>query len=179
MDIFYSNNINDNIIELSVSESHHCMKVMRKKRGDTVIVLDGNGCRYIATIIEVDKLFEIEYHKKEKENLVLEKPLHVLDIAKDFLHKNNIFNVSFIDSNKVYNKLNKPYDLVVSLRSWGFLVDLDEYLDFVNANLVLNGTVIIDINKRTLWKKKFEKYFNNTRIINEYVAHYRMIGTKK
>ena len=37
------------------------------------------------TIIEVDKLFEIEYHKKEKENLVLEKPLHVLDIAKDFL----------------------------------------------------------------------------------------------
>ena len=37
MDIFYSNNINDNIIELSVSESHHCMKVMRKKRGDTVI----------------------------------------------------------------------------------------------------------------------------------------------
>ena len=131
------------------------------------------------SIIEVDKLSEIKYHKKEKENLILKKPLHVLDLAKDFLHKNNTFNVSFIDSNKVYNKLNKPYDLVVSLRSWGFLVDLDEYLDFVNENLALNGTVIIDINKRTIWKKKFERYFNNTKIINEYVAHHRMIGTKK
>ena len=131
------------------------------------------------SIIEVDRLLEIEFHNKKQKNVVLEQPLHVLNLAKDFLHKNNTFNVSFIDSNKVYNKLNKPYDLVVSLRSWGFLVDLDQYLDFVNENLALNGTVIIDINKRTLWKNKFEKYFNNTRVINEYVAHYRMIGNKK
>ena len=71
MDIFYSNNINDNIIELSASESHHCMKVMRKKRGDLVIVLDGNGCRYIATIIEVDKkniLLEIKNKDKIPQN---------------------------------------------------------------------------------------------------------------
>jgi len=71
MDIFYSDNINDNIIELSVAESRHCIKVMRKKRGDTVIVLDGNGCRYTATIIEVDKkniLLEIKDIDKIPQN---------------------------------------------------------------------------------------------------------------
>ena len=131
------------------------------------------------SIVEVNELLTIEHHKKEKKNIILDEPLHVLDAGKEFLHKNNISNVTFIDSKNVYNKLNKPYDLVISIRSWGFLVDFDDYVDFVNHNMTLNGIVITDINKRTVWKRKFEKYFNNTRVVKEYVAHYRMIGTRK
>jgi len=55
MDIFYSNNINNNFIELSASESHHCAKVMRKKKGDLLTVLDGKGSKYTAIIIKADK----------------------------------------------------------------------------------------------------------------------------
>jgi len=55
MDIFYSDNINNNFIELSESESHHCAKVMRKKKGDLVSVLDGKGSKYTALIIQADK----------------------------------------------------------------------------------------------------------------------------
>ena len=55
MDIFYSDNINNNFIELSESESHHFAKVMRKKKGDLVLVLDGKGSKYTALIIEADK----------------------------------------------------------------------------------------------------------------------------
>jgi len=71
MDIFYSDKINGNIIEFSKAESHHCIKVMRKKRGDSVIVLDGNGGKYTAVIIEVDKkntLLEVSDKDKVVEN---------------------------------------------------------------------------------------------------------------
>jgi len=130
------------------------------------------------SIVEVNNLTKIEHHKKEKKTKKLDKPLKVLNLAKKFLNKNNIFNITFIDSNNVSNQSNKPYDLVISIRSWGFLYDLDKYLDFVNANLGANGIVIADINKRTLCKGKFEKNFNSVKIIQEYEAHYRLIGVK-
>ncbi len=131
------------------------------------------------SIIEVNDLLEIEHHKKEKETKKLSSPLHVLNLAKKFLDKNNISNINLIDSKHVYNKLDKPYNLVISLRSWGYLFKLDEYLDFVTSNLASDGVVIVDINKRTLCRSKFEENFKNTKIIKEYVAHTRLIGNKK
>jgi len=72
MNIFYSNNINNNFIELSEDESHHCTKVMRKKKGDLVVVLDGKGSKYKASIIEADKrnvLLEVKDVNKTAENM--------------------------------------------------------------------------------------------------------------
>ena len=51
MNIFYSDNIDSNTIQLSKTESHHCMHVMRMKLNDIVQVLDGNGNRYTCKII--------------------------------------------------------------------------------------------------------------------------------
>ena len=131
------------------------------------------------SIIEENNLLKIEHHKKSKKIKKLNKPLHVIDLAKEFLENNNASNITFIDSNNVYNKSNIPYDLVISIRSWGFLYDLDEYLDFVNNNLISNATVIADINKRTNDRNKFEKNFDNVQVIHEYEAHSRLIGIKE
>ena len=55
MDFFYSNNINDDIITFDSVESRHCIKVMRRKMGDMVNVVDGKGNLYICNIFFIDK----------------------------------------------------------------------------------------------------------------------------
>ena len=55
MDIFYSNIIDTSKVELSFSESHHCSVVLRKEIGDDIEVLDGEGSRYICSIIDNNK----------------------------------------------------------------------------------------------------------------------------
>ncbi len=52
MQLFFSQNILDNIITLDEEESKHCTKVLRKKAGDEIEVVDGKGNYYIATISE-------------------------------------------------------------------------------------------------------------------------------
>ena len=46
MNIFYSNNIDSNIIILDKIEANHCIKVLRNDIGDKVLVTDGKGYMY-------------------------------------------------------------------------------------------------------------------------------------
>lgn len=46
MQLFYSDNIDDTKALLSGQESQHCAKVLRKKVGDVVHLLDGKGTMY-------------------------------------------------------------------------------------------------------------------------------------
>ena len=43
MELFFSNNVQNNNIILDRSESKHCIKVLRKKNGDKINVVDGTG----------------------------------------------------------------------------------------------------------------------------------------
>jgi len=43
MNIFYSPDINDNFFNLSKEETIHCLKVLRHKKGDKVLVANGRG----------------------------------------------------------------------------------------------------------------------------------------
>ena len=65
MNIFYSDNIDSNTIQLSKTESHHCMHVMRMKLNDIVQVLDGNGNRYTCKIINNKKVTTLDIIKKD------------------------------------------------------------------------------------------------------------------
>ena len=65
MNIFYSNIINGKTIELSQQESHHCINVMRNNIGDMVIVLDGKGNKYTATVASKNKTVLLNSDKKE------------------------------------------------------------------------------------------------------------------
>lgn len=55
MQIFYSQNISDNICILPEDEMQHCIKVLRKKIGDSVHIMDGKGNLFLAEITEISK----------------------------------------------------------------------------------------------------------------------------
>lgn len=55
MQLFYSENIQSDRIILEGQEAIHCNKVLRKKHGDTLYVLDGKGKRYITEVVASSK----------------------------------------------------------------------------------------------------------------------------
>ena len=50
---FYAPHLSSDPI-LSPEESHHCVKVLRKREGDTIFVTDGRGARYECRIVSSD-----------------------------------------------------------------------------------------------------------------------------
>jgi 16S rRNA (uracil1498-N3)-methyltransferase len=54
MQIFYSRQFRDNICELDQTESAHCIRVLRMKKGSMVNIIDGNGNFYEGIIDEPD-----------------------------------------------------------------------------------------------------------------------------
>ncbi len=57
MRLFYQPKINEDVHYLDEEESRHCVKVLRLKEGDQIIVLDGIGGKHTATIA-------LAHHKK-------------------------------------------------------------------------------------------------------------------
>lgn len=55
MQVFYSKNISGNVIVLDAIDSKHCCKVLRKRNGDKVEVVDGLG-NFYECIIQSDNL---------------------------------------------------------------------------------------------------------------------------
>ena len=54
MQLFYSTNISNGKIVLSKTESHHCIKVLRKSMDDTIMVVDGVGNLYSTRLIDTN-----------------------------------------------------------------------------------------------------------------------------
>lgn len=50
MQLFYDPDFSDHHSFLSFEESHHCVKVLRKKPGDEIFITDGRGATYTAEI---------------------------------------------------------------------------------------------------------------------------------
>jgi len=70
MDIFFSDTVKNNKIELPKSESHHCIAVKRKRINDKVKIIDGKGLTYIASITIANKnnvVLDIESKKKSSQ----------------------------------------------------------------------------------------------------------------
>ena len=53
--LYYTPNLAENTAVLSKEESHHCVKVLRKKAGDTIHVTDGKGTLCEARIVRADR----------------------------------------------------------------------------------------------------------------------------
>ncbi|MEY2924622.1 MAG: hypothetical protein RLZZ337_1170 [Bacteroidota bacterium] len=53
--LFYSNYISNGVLTLDDQEAAHCALVLRKKVGDVIYVIDGNGNRYKCGIDSVSK----------------------------------------------------------------------------------------------------------------------------
>lgn len=54
MNLFYQPRIPDGVQVLDPDESRHCVKVLRQKQGDTIVVTDGSGFFYDAVITRAD-----------------------------------------------------------------------------------------------------------------------------
>jgi len=78
MDTFFSTLINNNEIELSKSESHHCIIVKRKKINDKVKVVDGNGYVYVSSIVNANKNCVILKIEEKKKSLSPANNLHLV-----------------------------------------------------------------------------------------------------
>jgi len=51
MELFYSNNIQANIVSLGDEEAVHCVRVLRHRCGDSINVIDGDGTLYKCRLI--------------------------------------------------------------------------------------------------------------------------------
>ena len=74
MKLFFSENIEKDIIHLENDEAIHCLKTNRKKKYDTIKVIDGKGYLYEGKIIndkidnciiQITKTTEKKKHKKK------------------------------------------------------------------------------------------------------------------
>ncbi len=54
MQLFYQPLLTDNYFVLDAEESRHCVRVLRKKEGDTINLIDGKGTFYEARITTAD-----------------------------------------------------------------------------------------------------------------------------
>ena len=54
MELFYSSDIQGNTLFLDKEESAHCVKVLRRRAGDAVSVIDGRGTLYRCTLLSAD-----------------------------------------------------------------------------------------------------------------------------
>lgn len=52
MQLFFIDDLSNSEIVLSEEESKHCIRVLRKKIGDEIILIDGKGTEAIATIVD-------------------------------------------------------------------------------------------------------------------------------
>ena len=95
MQLFYSTNIFDGRIELSKTESHHCLKVLRKSINDIVMVIDGVGNLYTTKLIDLNPkktMLEItatqrDYGKRENYLHIAITPTKSMDRLEWFIEK--------------------------------------------------------------------------------------------
>lgn len=52
MEIFYSADIQGNVLYLDAEESAHCVKVLRHRQGDGILVMDGEGTLFHCTLTD-------------------------------------------------------------------------------------------------------------------------------
>jgi 16S rRNA (uracil1498-N3)-methyltransferase len=105
--LFYQPLINEGILFLDVEESRHCIKVLRKKPGDTIALTDGKGFFYDAIITKADSqqcFFEIRQQSPaQKKNYFIHiaiSPTKNSDRIEWFVEKATelgVDEISFID----------------------------------------------------------------------------------
>ena len=96
MELFFSNNIKNDIIFLDNVESRHCIKVLRKTIGDEVNIVDGFGSFYKG-VIYIDDIKECQ--------------IKVLSKIEDYDRKNNYIHIAISPiKNKAVFKLHYTHN---------------------------------------------------------------------
>lgn len=79
MNVFFVTDLSSGSFELNKEESRHCIRVLRLKKGDQILVMDGKGSRYLAAIQNPDSnACKVQLIKEESQQV---KRLYHLTIA--------------------------------------------------------------------------------------------------
>lgn len=166
--------------ELPEEEARHCIKVLRKKRGDLINVIDGIGHFYSCKIIEITKKvcqFEIISKEAEKPSPfqlhIAIAPTKNIDRLEWFVEKCTEIGISEITflqcerSERKHIKLERLHKVAVSASKQSIkatvplLNDLIKYSDFVKQDIEGNKQIahLIDDQRQYISKSsKSNKY---------------------
>jgi len=153
MQIFYQPDI-QNTKTLSEEEARHCIKVLRKKVGDQINVIDGEGTFYVCQITEVTKReckFEIFSQEQEKgfpfHLHIAIAPTKNMDRLEWFVEKCTEIGISEITfllcdrSERKHIKLERLHKIAIGASKQSIkaripkLNDLTKYSDFINKDI--------------------------------------------
>ena len=165
MQLFYTPEISEKIYTFSRGESKHCIKVLRKKIGDELYLVDGKGNLYETVLIDDNpkgctveiKHKKVDYNKKNYQIHIVVSPTKNNDRFEWFLEKVTELGVDEItpiicqnSERKVINleRLNKI--LVAAMKQ-----SLKAHLPH--------------LNKAVSWKEFIQQKFNTDR----FIAHCR------
>lgn len=95
MQLFYTPEISDKNYTFSIEESRHCIKVLRKKVGDNIYLVDGKGKLYYTTLIDDNprgcrvnvKQIEVDFNKRNYRIHMVVSPTKNNDRFQWFLEK--------------------------------------------------------------------------------------------
>ena len=115
MELFYSNQFDNNIITLDIFESKHCLKVLRKSIGDIISIVDGKGTLFKGKIISNDNKHcrvEIQetihdYNKRNYYVHIAISPTKNHNRIEWFIEKSieiGVDEISFIDCSRTIRK---------------------------------------------------------------------------
>lgn len=187
MNIFYSTEMNaDGLYQLSEEESRHCTKVLRYRKGDEIILVDGLG-NYIEGIIENDnprgctvsvKSIIRNFKKRNYQLHVAIAPTKNIDRFEWFLEKatetgiNEITPIICEHSERRKIKIDRLNKVLVSAMKQS----VNAYLPKLNSYLLFKNFVFSEIPpekyicnsnapKDALFKNKYERNKNATVLI--------------
>ncbi len=117
MQLFFHQNLLNNTVELPEDESKHCVRVLRKKAGDEIMLIDGKGNKAICKITDdnpkkckLEVVEKVHFHAREIGLHIAIAPTKNFDRMDWMLEKCTEIGVSeitFIESeNSERNKIN-------------------------------------------------------------------------
>lgn len=161
MQLFYTPDISENNYTFSKEESRHCIKVLRKKVGDDIHLVDGKGSLYHTTLIDDDpkgckvevKQKEVDFNKRNYRIHMVVSPTKNNDRFEWFLEKATELGVDEItpiicqNSERKVIKAERLNKILVSAMKQS----LKAYLP--------------QLNEAVSWKEFIQQKFNTDRFI--------------
>ncbi|MBI71885.1 MAG: 16S rRNA (uracil(1498)-N(3))-methyltransferase [Candidatus Marinimicrobia bacterium] len=154
MEFFYSDDIYNDIIKLNTYESKHCIRVLRKKEGQSLNVVDGKGTLYQGKLVSItkknchvriDKIFE-NYSCRDYYIHIAISPVKNHDRIEWFVEKSieiGVDEISFIKCERTHRKkikLERLHRTALSAMKQTLkakipiINDIIDFDDFVNIN---------------------------------------------
>ena len=163
MQFFYTPDISENTYIFSKEESKHCIKVLRKKVGDDIHLVDGKGNLYHTTIIDDNpkccrvkiKKKDVDFNKRNYRIHMVVSPTKNNDRFEWFLEKVTELGVDEITP-------------IICQNSERKVIKLERFNKILVAAMKQSLKAYLpQLNQAVTWKEFVQKKFN----VNRFIAH--------